>query len=404
MRANDTPELAEFRAGARRWLQDHRDEAPTAGREGAGADTVASADAVAARRAWQNRLARAGLLGVTWPREYGGRGLSETHQLVIEQELEAAGVPGAFDIVGIHMVAPAIMAHGSPQQRRRHLPPLLRGDEVWCQLFSEPAAGSDLAGITTLATPHADGGWTVSGQKSWTTNAQHASFGLMLARTDPEVPKHRGLTMFVVPMTAGGVTVRPLRQLSGAARFNEVFLDRVSLGADSVIGPVGGGWTVALDALSGERLAIGLRAESLSHTAEDYATALSADAAAVTDAGVRRRLGEIACELLAHRLTAERAVAALQRGDAPGESSALTKITAVDAARRAAELICDVLGPGALDDRRGWGRVVSDVPGLRTAGGTEEIVRTMVGERALGLPPEPRVDKDVPFSALPRSG
>src|SRR5919199_411296 len=230
MDLNDTPELAEYRAKVRSWLSEHATEAPRRrGREDPGS--------VAAHREWQGKLAAAGLAGVTWPAEYGGQGLGPLHQVVVNQEIGRAGVPGIFDIIGVGMLGPTIIAHGSEEQRHRHLGPMLTADEVWCQLFSEPAAGSDLAGIQTRARREEDGSWRLSGQKVWTTNAQYASFGLLLARTDPDLPKHKGLTMFIVPMDAPGVTIRPLRQISGEAHFNEVFFDDVVLEPGSEVGP-----------------------------------------------------------------------------------------------------------------------------------------------------------------------
>jgi alkylation response protein AidB-like acyl-CoA dehydrogenase len=387
--ANESPELAAQRAAARAWLEQHAAVAPSSAEEAEGADSVTR------RRAWQGRLADAGLIGVTWPVAHGGRGLSAAHARVVEQELEAAGVPGAFDVVGVGMVGPTIIAHGRPEQQERFLRPLLRAEEVWCQLFSEPAAGSDLAAVRTAARRERDGTWLVSGQKVWTSHAQHAAFALMLARTDVDVPKHQGLTMFVVPMTAAGITVRPLRQISGADRFSEVFLDEVRLEPDAVLGEIGEGWRVAMDMLAGERVALSRSAESLAWRVEDFAAAL-ASAGDPGDAAVHRRLGEIACDMLAVRWSPPRA----DEADGAGAAAPLAKITAVDAATRAGDLLCDVLGPAALIDPR-WGRMVSELPGLRSAGGPSEIVRTLVGERALGLPPEPRVDKGIAFSDLP---
>lgn len=388
-------ELAAFRAAVRDWLERHAGEAPPAH---AARDASPEADHVARRRAWQARLADAGWLGVAWPADAGGRELTSAHAAVVEQELEAAGVPGAFDVVGIGMVAPTIIAHGSAAQKSRHVPPLLRAEEVWCQLFSEPGAGSDLAAVATSARREPDGSWRASGQKLWTSHAQHASFGLMLARTDPGVPKHHGLTMFVVPMDADGITIRPLRQISGATRFSEVFLDDARLDPDAALGAVGDGWRVAMSALSGERSALSRTAESLSWPVEAYAAALAVAPSVAEDPDVQRRFGEIASDLLALRWSARRA-AERPPGTAPDPAAALTKVTAVGAATRAGDLLCDVLGPGALEDEQ-WGHMVSDLPGLRSAGGTDEIIRTLVGERALGLPPEPRADRDVSFEAL----
>ena len=230
MDLNDTPEQAEYRAQARAWLEANRDQAPA--RSGSPEDSAY----IDSRRAWQRKLAEAGLAAVTWPTEFGGRGRGPIEQVTVNQEISRAEVPGILDVIGIGMLGPCLIAHGSEEQKSRHLGPMLHGDEVWCQMFSEPSAGSDLAAVQTRARQSEDGSWTLNGQKVWTTNAQFASFGLLLARTDPDVPKHKGLTMFIVPMDAAGVTVRGLRQISGEAEFNEVFFDDVRLDADAVVG------------------------------------------------------------------------------------------------------------------------------------------------------------------------
>jgi alkylation response protein AidB-like acyl-CoA dehydrogenase len=377
----------------RAWLEEHEDEAPVVAAHG-------EQEAVAARRAWQGVLAEAGLAGVTWPVELGGQGLGPVEQVILDQEILRAGVPGPLDMIGIGMLGPTIIVHGTDEQKNRYLGPLLHGDEVWCQLFSEPAAGSDLAAVQARAVAQDDGSWRLTGQKVWTTNAHFASYGLLLARTDPDVPKHKGLTMFVVAMDAPGVTVRPLRKLSGEAEFNEVFFDDVALDADAVVGPVGGGWGTALTTLMFERMAIGLGSEAMGFRADRFAAAVAQDAHASSDPGVRRRLGEVGVELLAVRFTALRTLSMLQQGQIPGPESALAKITTVTAAILAGDLIADVLGPDALEDSSEWSHMVSYLPGLKSAGGTEEILRNTVGERVLGLPPEPRLDKGIPFSEL----
>jgi alkylation response protein AidB-like acyl-CoA dehydrogenase len=388
---NDTPELAAYRATVRNWLAEHEREAPPSRGDG---------DAhVAARRAWQRRLAEGRLAAVTWPAEYGGAGLGPLEQVIVNQEIGRAGVPGVFDIIGVGMLGPTLIAHGSEHQKQRHLGPMLTAEEVWCQLFSEPAAGSDLAGVQTRAEQQADGSWRLSGQKVWTTNAQYATFGLLLARTNPDVAKHKGLTMFIVPMDADGITVRPLRQVSGEAHFNEVFLDEARLEPDSQVGPVDGGWAVAMTTLMFERVAIGLGGEGFGWRADRFAHALLDDEACTRDAETRHRFGELATEFLALRFTGYRMLTSLRRGQIPGAEGALAKVTTIRAAIAAGDLICDVLGPDGLSDER-FGELVSDMPGLKSAGGTEEILRNTVGERVLGLPPEPRLDKGIPFSEL----
>ncbi|MDX6640190.1 MAG: hypothetical protein QOF12_1201 [Solirubrobacteraceae bacterium] len=397
MDLNDTPEQAQYRERVRSWLEEHKSEAPVLRGEGALKDED---EIVAARREWQRKLAEAGLAGITWPKEFGGQGLGPIEQVIANQEISRAGVPGILDVIGVGMLGPTIMAHGSDAQRTRYLGPMLHGDEVWCQMFSEPAAGSDLAGVQTRARRNDDGTWVINGQKVWTTNAQFAAFGLLLARTDPEQHKHKGLTMFIVPMDAEGVTVRGLRQISGEAEFNEVFFDDVVLDEDAACGPINGGWGTALTTLMYERVTIGLGSEGMGYREGRYADAIGADEEARRDPEIRQRLGEIATELLAVRFTGYRTLTALAKGQIPGPESGLAKVTIVNAAIRAGELISDVIGPDALADDSEWAYMISFLPGLKSAGGTEEILRNTIGERVLGLPPEPRLDKGIPFSEL----
>ncbi len=397
MDLNDTPEQAAYREQVRAWLEEHKHEAPVL----EGPDALAEDEVVPARRAWQRKLAEGGLAGATWPKEYGGQGLGPIEQVIISQEIARAGVPGILDVIGVGMLGPTIIAHGTEEQKSRYLGPMLHGDEVWCQLFSEPAAGSDLAGIQTRAKKE-NGGWRMSGQKVWTTNAQFSAFGLILARTDADVPKHKGLTMFILPMDAEGVTVRGLRQISGEAEFNEVFLDDVRLDDDMVVGQVGNGWGTALTTLMFERVTIGFGSEGLGYNPQRFAGAIARDPVASRDGEVRQRLGHIATELLAVRFTSYRMLSALQQGQIPGPEAGLSKITTVNAGIAACDLVADALGPDALreDVDNPFAYHTSFLPGLKSAGGTEEILRNTIGERVLGLPPEPRLDKGIPFSEL----
>jgi alkylation response protein AidB-like acyl-CoA dehydrogenase len=373
---DDTLDQAAYRAQVRKWLEDHRSEAPVL----SGPNALKDEDEIiAARRAWQGKLAEAGLAGVTWPKEFGGQGLGPIEHVIVGQEIRRAGVPGILDAIGVGMLGPTIIAHGTDEQKSRYLGPMLHGDEVWCQLFSEPAAGSDLAAVQARARLQDDGSWRLSGQKVWTTNAQFASFGLLLARTDPDVPKHNGLTMFIVPMDAPGVTVRGLRQISGEAEFNEVFFDDTPLDADAVVGGVGNGWGTALTTLMFERVTIGLGGESMGYSTTRFANALALNDAARVDPEVRHVLGEIGSELLGVRFTGYRTLSALQRGQIPGPEAGLAKITIVSGAIRAGDLIADTLGPDALANDSEWAYMISFLP---------------------GLPPAPRLDKGIPFSEL----
>ena len=397
MDLNDTPEQAEYRAQIRAWLDEHQAQAPVIMGDGALTDPD---EILAARRAWQGKLAEGGLAGATWPKEYGGQGVGPIEGVIVSQEMRRARVPGILDVIGVGMLGPTIIAHGSDEQKGRYLGPMLHGDEVWCQLFSEPAAGSDLAAVQTRAKLNDDGSWTLNGQKVWTTNAQFSAYGLLLARTNVDVPKHKGMTMFIVPMDAEGVTVRGLRQISGEAEFNEVFFDDVTIPGDSVVGGVDNGWGVGLTTLMFERLTIGLGSEGFGYNGDRFARALADDPAAVKDSDVRHQLGEIAAELEAIRWTGYRLISDLQGGQIPGPEFGLAKVTTVNNAVKAGDLIADVLGPEVLAEDDEWAYMISFLPGLKSAGGTEEILRNTIGERVLGLPPEPRLDKGIPFSEL----
>lgn len=397
MDLKDTPAQAEYRAKTRAWFDEHKDEAPVLRGEGA---IRGEEEQNAAHRIWQRTLAEAGFVGIGWPTEYGGQGLGPLHQVILNQEISRAGTPGILDAIGVGMLGPTIIAHGREDQKERYLAPMLHADEVWCQLFSEPAAGSDLAGIQSRAKQADDGSWSLSGQKVWTTNAHIAAYGLLLARTNADVPKHKGMTMFIVPLDAEGVTVRPLRQITGDPEFNEVFFDSVQLEPGSEVGPVDGGWGVALTTLMFERLTIGAGSDQFGYSGSRFAEAIASDPNATNDPEVRARFGELATELLALRYTGFRYLTALQRGSAPGPEAALGKVTMVNAAIAAGDLMADVLGPDALEDGTDVARLISFLPGLKSAGGTEEILRNTVGERVLGLPPEPRLDKGIPFSEL----
>lgn len=397
MDLNDTPEQAEYRKEVRAWLDANKADAPILQGEGALTDPD---EILVAHRAWQGKLAEGGLAGATWPKEYGGQGIGPVESVVISQEMQQAGVPGILDVIGVGMLGPTIIAHGTEEQKQRYLGPMLHADEIWCQLFSEPAAGSDLAAVQARAKKNDDGTWTLNGQKVWTTNAQFAAYGLILARTNPDLPKHKGMTMFIVPMDAEGVTVRGLRQISGEAEFNEVFFDDVVIDADSVVGGEENGWGVGLTTLMFERLTIGLGSSSFGYRATRFAEAIVADPVAASDHEVRHNFGELAAELEAIRWTGYRSISALQDGQIPGPEFGLAKVTTVNCAVRAGDLIADIVGPEALDEESEWAYMISFLPGLKSAGGTEEILRNTIGERVLGLPPEPRLDKGIPFSEL----
>ncbi|MFG2518039.1 acyl-CoA dehydrogenase family protein [Streptomyces sp. NPDC048527] len=371
----------------------------------------------------------AGLAWVHFPEGLGGLGLSRELQDVVDTQLREAGAPfnpSGHIGIGVGMAAPTILAFGTQEQRSRYLRPLWLGEEVWCQLFSEPDAGSDLAAVATRAvrddagtSPSGEagsgGGWVVNGQKVWTSSAHVARFAILLARTDPDVPKHRGLSYFVVDMTAPGVEVRPLRQITGEAEFNEVFLTDVRVPDTARLGAVGDGWKVANATLSSERVAIGgdqadRESGMISKVADLWREHPEVRSAAVHDRVMERW---VAAEVF--RLTGARLRQRLAAG-APGFEGAAMKVMFADLAQSISLLELELDPDGALqyDDwtlvrpasvdflSRGPGYRYLRAKGNSIEGGTSEVLRNIVAERVLGLPGEPRVDKDVPWKKVPR--
>ncbi len=363
----------------------------------------------------------AGLAFVSFDPGAGGRGWNPGAQAVVEAEFQTAGCPdwSARNVIGLGMAAPTIQAHGSAEQKRRYLRPCFTGEEIWCQLFSEPGAGSDLASLATRAV-RVDGGWQVNGHKVWTTLAHIASFGLLLARTDPDQPKHKGLSYFLLDMATPGVDVRPLRQLTGEAEFNEVYLDDVFVPDTALLGEVGAGWSIAMTTLMNERVSLGGRRTERGHgpsraLVEAFRVAHADGRAA--DAELDRVM-RLWLRAEASRLTNVRAAEQMQRGT-PGPEGSIAKLQMAESHKAIYDLATELLGFDALtfagyEQTRpdfaavhgGSGDVRYDY--LRSLansieGGTSEVLRNVLGERVLGLPPEPRQDRDLPWSQLARS-
>ena len=395
---DDTPDEAAWRERVRAFVAENHGVLAGGGRRGE----------LEQARAAEACLYDGGFVGVTWPPEMGGQGGTPMQQAIVDQELSKAGVPGLINSIGIGMCGPTVIAHGSRDQQDRYLRRLLRADDVWCQLFSEPASGSDLAALRTRAERSDDGSWRVSGQKVWTTLAHHARYGILLTRTDPDVAKHRGLTMFVVDMTAPGVTVRPLRQMSGSAEFNEVFFDEVVLDDAERLGGVGDGWRVALTTLMSERMSLGGGGTELGLGVDLAVRHLAGRLGGLSEqrqALARQELGRAYVASLGIRYTGYRLLSAVSRGELPGPEASAGKLAGTTAARRTADLAVRLLGDEAVyartaDGDSTWQDAQASLPGLAIAGGTDEILRNILGERVLGLPPEPRADKGVPFAAL----
>jgi alkylation response protein AidB-like acyl-CoA dehydrogenase len=380
-----------FRADAAAWLAAH---AP------AMRDRLARADGERehfdAGRVWQRELFDAGWAGISWPVEHGGRGASPAQAAIFAEEQGRFGVSSGFIASTIGMVGPVLLEHGDDAQRRRYLRPLLRGDEAWCQLFSEPAAGSDLANLSTRAVRHGDE-FVVDGQKVWTSSAHLCDFAILLARTDPDAPKHRGISFLLLDLRTPGVEIRPLRQITGACHFNEVFLTDVRVPLANVVGGIDNGWAVARAVLAHEAAVIG----GGNAGARGYAdlAALARALGRAREPVVRQRLataysGEQILEYLKQRLKAS-----ARAGRRPEIDGSVMKVLWSEARRARAELGVALLGAGGALDHD-WPLQLLEQFSSTIGGGTNEVHRTMIGERVLGLPPEPRVDRDMSYREL----
>jgi acyl-CoA dehydrogenase len=401
-----TDDLEAFRDRVRTWLAAEaprqgwlREESRSAAAARPQTHDVAGFERYLERaRSCQHALFDAGFAGITWPKEYGGQGLSNREQVVFNEESQAYDLPLIPFTIGLGMCGPTVLAVGTDAQKRRHATPMLTGEEIWCQMFSEPGAGSDVAGLQMRA-ERANDQWRINGQKVWTSGAHYSRFGMLLARTSPDLPKHRGLTMFIVDMQTPGIQIRPLRQMNGASGFNEVFFDDVLIPAENVLGEVDDGWRTSLVTLMNERVAIGAgrqsgetpTAQSLVELAEHRG--ISHDSA-LRDAVAEVYIQERVLSLLSHRINGS-----ILQGKAPGPEGSVAKLVATALARRAAALGAELAGPAAQawspTDPAGdhWAAVMLMAPGLSIAGGTDEIMRNIIGERVLGLPKEPSATK-----------
>jgi alkylation response protein AidB-like acyl-CoA dehydrogenase len=358
-------------------------------------ETSAEAEAaeVAAARAWQRVRFEAGFGWLTGPPAYGGRGLPPSCERLYRALEALFDTPDVSPLrIGLGTVAPAVMAHGSEDQKRRVAAAVYRGEVLACQLFSEPEAGSDLAGVRTRARRHGDG-WVLDGQKVWTSNAHLADVGLCLARSEPDAAKHRGLTMFLVPMDTPGIEVRPLRQMTGGASFNEVFLDGARLPGESRVGAEGEGWRVTLSALTAERGSVGHRSHSQMARALALLRALAERDGRSSEPGIRQVLADLEVRLRVARYHQQR-MQAVPPERLVGPEGAIDKLMVSANLTRLGAVASTLLGPRLVADTGEWGTyawaaLVLGAPGMRLGGGTDEVLKTLVGERLLGLPREP---------------
>ncbi|HEY4944269.1 MAG TPA: acyl-CoA dehydrogenase family protein [Rhizomicrobium sp.] len=405
----DSAEEAKFRSEVRTWLDANAKKRVK--REISAEDMEnGAAGQMAASRAWQKTKAKDGYARITWPKGMGGLGGTPMQSIIFGQEESKYDVAnGGPFAIGLGMCIPTLMAYGNDEAKKRFVWPAVQGDEIWCQLFSEPAGGSDVANLRTRAEKNGDT-WTINGSKIWTTGAQFSDYGIILTRTDPNVPKHKGLTMFYIDMKDPGVDIRPIKQASGGSGFNEIFFTDVKVKDSQRLGEVGQGWTVALTTLMHERLAVGggtgggLDVPQLMQLARSLELE---DGPAIKNAAVREKIADWYVRSAGLRYTTMRTMTALSQGKQPGPEASIAKIVVASKLQDLSAFAMELEGEAGIlqgDEapmhgmfQGGW----LSSPGLRIAGGTDEILRNIIAERVLGLPGDIRVDKDVPFNKIP---
>jgi alkylation response protein AidB-like acyl-CoA dehydrogenase len=403
----DTPEEAAFRQSARDFLAAH------CALKGDTRDSLqkrlSDGEYLAAAKAYQNAKAKAGFAGITWSKEQGGQGLPPIFSVIFNQEEGRYDAPAGPFAIGLGMCIPTMIAFATEEQKQRHVGPALHGQEIWCQLFSEPSAGSDVAGLKTKAVREGDE-WVVNGQKVWTSGAHYSDWGILLVRTDPSKPKHKGLTMFFVNMKSPGIEVRPIHQMSGGSNFNEVYFTDVRIPHSQMLGGEGNGWSVALVTLMNERLAVGGSPGPDYREIMEHARSASGPGGEtlLKDSAFRQKLADWYVRAEGYKLGKFRTMTALSKGQTPGPESSIGKVITAnqlqDITNTAIESMdhFGIIADGSLTPLEGaFQASYMWAPGLRIAGGTDEILKNIIAERVLGLPGDVRVDKDVAYQDLP---
>ena len=399
----DTPEQATFRTEVRAWLganAKRRSDNLLRGMEGEGAFLEA--------KAWYANKAAAGFACLAWPKAYGGAGLTSLHEVIWSQEVEKYETRDSHFVIGIGNCGPAIMHFAEEAAKLELLPRMASAEDVWCQLFSEPCAGSDVAGLRTRAEQQGDS-WILNGQKIWTSGAQHSDYGVVLTRTDPTVSKYRGLTMFMIDMRQSGIEVRPIKQMDGGQHFNEVFFNDAVVPDNYRLGEVGGGWTGALTVLMSERLAIsGVQPTGFPQFL-DLVKSLQLNGEPIAnDPIVRERLATWYSQYAGVQAANKRMLTAVAKGGIAGAEAALGKLVGAVMNQEIANFACQLFGQAGIiqdeslsPEQAHFQKTVLFSPGVRLAGGTDEVMRNILAEQVLGLPQEPRADKGIAFQDIP---
>jgi alkylation response protein AidB-like acyl-CoA dehydrogenase len=407
---NDTQEEAKFRQKAREWLDANAPTYLKADLEtsGFGSASTGSYDELEESKKWQQKKSEAGWACLAWPKEFGGRNASAIESVIWSQEEGLYSKLSGHFIIGQGMCAPTLMGYASEEQKQHYIPKIASGNELWCQLFSEPSGGSDLAGLRTKAERDGDD-WVINGQKIWTSLAHLSQYGILITRTDPTVPKHKGLTMFFLDMSSPGVEISPIKQANGQSGFNEVFLDNVRIPDNQRLGEVGDGWRVSLTTLMNERLAIGGSISTGYPELKDLLMSMQINRKpAIKDPAVRSKLADWHCKAAGLKNTSSRTISAMSQGQIPGPESSIGKLVAGAMRQDVAKFALDLQGlggtiidPRIARDGAQFQEMLLRAPAVRVEGGTDEILRNIIGERVLGLPADMRADKGIAFKDIP---
>jgi alkylation response protein AidB-like acyl-CoA dehydrogenase len=402
---NDTPEEAAWRAECRAWLEANAPAVTDASDGDESTMFEPGGEGYLARaRKWQALKFDAGFARITWEPEFGGRNGTTMQQMIFGQEEAHFDVPNAVYVIGLGMIAPTLRACGTPDQQQRYLTKLLRGEEIWSQLFSEPGAGSDVASLSMTAVKDGEE-WVINGQKVWTSGAQYSDFGEIICRTNPDAEKHKGITAFIVDMRAPGVTIKPLKQMNGGASFNEVFFDDVRVPNENVLGGVNEGWTVAITTLMNERVAIGSGGGGGGRGTVHDLIELAQRRGMSSDPLMRQRLASLYTKSRISKFSSMRTLTAALKGQMPGPEGSIGKLFGGQMLTEMGEVAIDIVGMGAVargDDDYRVHQALLGAPAAHIAGGSDEVMKNIIGERVLGLPGEPRVDKGVPWKEVLR--
>jgi alkylation response protein AidB-like acyl-CoA dehydrogenase len=397
----DNPEQASFRKNCREWLEKNAKL-----KIGVEKNEFANIDFLQSAKDWQKKKYDAGWAMLHWPREYGGIAASAIERIIWSEEESKFDVPkGRFEI-GLGMCGPVMMEYASEEQKARYLPPMAEGKEIWCQLFSEPSAGSDVAGLRSKAVQDGDN-WIINGQKVWTSGAHFCDYGILVVRHDPSLAKHKGMTFFFVDMKSKGIDIKPIKQITGGSSFNEVYFNDVVIPDSQRLGEIGDGWKVAITTLMNERLAVG--DANGADVEEAFRWAKSQDDSGellISNKSVRSSIADWYCEANGLKNTKLRTMSALSKGETPGPEASITKIVSANKLQDIGNFGMDSLDMSGMlktenAEIQSFQNAWLGAPGLRIAGGTDEILKNIIAERVLGLPQDARADKGIPYKDIP---